>query len=288
MAIFIKQLNKLMKKVSCASAMILLIITNSFGQQDINSLKGFKYAYVSVLTYDGGRVDIFGITDFIKKELEIKGIKVLNNDINEWPQEAKLNNCLVGNWFPTHSPGGIPNSANGGFIVKNCKGEIVYQNSSFASHFGYFYNKNVPYAVEKAFKIIRTMNYFFDQSFTPKIDYPEVENTTETEESIKQYLSSNKLDPIEGIYKSYQDSHLGYYKVGIIKAEDKFKVIIIETELPQWKAGEVKAYCEFSSMKGIYSTKWYKSNKMAEETFSSLENDAILTVELKDPKGEKY
>jgi len=48
------------------------------------------------------------------------------------------------------------------------------------------------------------MSYSFNESLTPKIEYPSIEKTEETEESIKSYLSINKLDPIEGIYKSYQ------------------------------------------------------------------------------------
>jgi S1-C subfamily serine protease len=86
----------------------------------------------------------------------------------------------------------------------------------------------------------------------------------------------------------YQNSGISYYKFGIIKQGDKFKAIIIESDLKQWKPGEVKAIFEQSSMRGFYSVKWYMSNKTFEETFGNMNNDALLSIELKNPEtGEK-
>ena len=276
-----------MKSKIYFSALMMMFSLTSFGQKGIEAINGFKYAYVNMLTYENNRYDIFGITNFLRNELTKKGFIVLDYNRNTWSQEAKLNPCLIGTWIPSHSGGGIPNSANGGFIIKNCKGEIVYENSTLASHFGYYYDKNAPYAVEKAFKPIRDFDYKFTESLTPKIDYPEVETTEETEESIKKYLTSNKLDPIEGIYKSYKSNGLSYYKIGIIKANDKYKAIIIECDLPQWKRGEVKAIFEHSSMKGLYSTEWYRGDKKSYETFANMDNEAILTIEFENKNGEK-
>ena len=220
-----------------------------------------------------------GLPSYLKNELSKKGLIVLDNNSNNWPQEAKLNHCLIGRWYPSHSEGGsIPNSAKGGYVVKNCKNEIVYENYSLASHVGYYYDKNTPLSVEKAFKPIRSFKYRFNESLTPKIQYPTLEVTTETEESLKKYLDNNKLNPIEGIYKSLQNAQ-GFYKFGVIKSGEKFKVIIIESNLPQWKSGEVKAYCEPSSMKGFYSVKWFLANKTSTETFAKMEDDAILSIE---------
>jgi S1-C subfamily serine protease len=79
-----------------------------------------------------------------------------------------------------------------------------------------------------------------------------------------------------------------YYKFGIIRREDKFKAIIIESDGKIWKPGEVKAVFEKSSMRGFYSVRWYMGNKTPYETFGNMENEALLTVELKDQKtGEK-
>jgi S1-C subfamily serine protease len=78
-----------------------------------------------------------------------------------------------------------------------------------------------------------------------------------------------------------------YYKIAIIKAKEAYKAIILESELKSWKAGEVKAYFEQSSMKGFYSTKWYMGNKLPYETFANMDNEALLSIELKNEIGEK-
>jgi S1-C subfamily serine protease len=277
-----------MKQKIFVALLLILFKFVASGQSGIESINGFKYAYVNILLYENNNVDIYGITEYAKNELTKKGMIVLDNDQRNWPQEAKLNPCLIGQWFLSHSPGSIPNSAKGGYVVKNCLNEIVYENYSLASHFGYYFDKNSPLSVEKSFKPIRSLKYKFDEDLTPKIKFPTVETSDETEETIKKYLTSNKIDPIEGIYKSYQNDLLSYYKLGIIKQGDKFKAIILESDLKQWKAGEVKAIFESSSLKGLYSTKWYTANKTPYETFGKIDDNALLTVEGKNQRtGEK-
>lgn len=113
-----------------------------------------------------------------------------------------------------------------------------------------------------------------------------VELTKWTEESIKATISSRAFNPIEGIYKSYQRDGMPHYKIGIIKDGAVYKAVILETEVPGWKTGEVKAVFEPGATKGIYSTKWYMSDKTPYETFSNvdMESETALSVELKDTK----
>ncbi|KMQ65009.1 hypothetical protein ACM46_12490 [Chryseobacterium angstadtii] len=112
------------------------------------------------------------------------------------------------------------------------------------------------------------------------------ERTKWTEESIKSNMSSRPFNPIEGIYKSYQRDGMPHYKIGIIKDGPVYKAIILETEVSGWKPGEVKAVFEPGATKGLYSTKWYMSDKTLYETFSNvdLESETILSIELKDTK----
>jgi len=132
------------------------------------------------------------------------------------------------------------------------------------------------------------LKYHFDSTLTPQFQFPEIEKTNETEKSIRQYLDSNKLDPIEGIYKSYDPSQITSYKFGIIKSGDKFKAIILESIQKHWKVGEVKAYFEHSSMSGLYSAKWYMGNKTSLETFAKIDNTGTLYVEFPNQQnGEK-
>ncbi len=266
---------------------IALLITNTAFGQSVEAINGFKYADVATLTYENDEQDIYGISAYLKEELSKKGLIVLDENFNLWPIEAKRNPCLIGTWFPSHSAGRIPNSVKGGFTIQNCKNEVVYENFAVASHFGYYYNKNVPLSIEKAFRPISTFKYSFNETITPKIEFPAVELTTETEKSLKNYFDNNKLNAIEGIYKSYQNDRIGFYKFGVIKSGEKYKFIILESDLIQWKLGEVKAYCEPSSMKDFYSVKWFSADKSSTETFAKIENDAILSIEFTDQVNNK-
>ena len=260
----------------------LLFAFTSFGQKKLQALNGFKYAYVGMLQYENGRIDIFGLSSYLKQELTKKGFIVLSNENSNWPSEAKSNPCLVGRWLPSNSGG---NKA--GYIIKNCKDEIVYENNSSALNWTNDYDDNYFRAMKKAFEPISSFKYNFDEHFTTEIIYPQVETINETEDSLKQYFLTNKIDLLEGIYKSYQSDGIGYYKFAIKKYNDKYKAIILESEYKAWKQGEVKAYFEPSSMTGFYSVKWFSGNKTSSETFANMENPALLSVEFKNNKSDE-
>jgi S1-C subfamily serine protease len=54
-----------------------------------------------------------------------------------------------------------------------------------------------------------------------------------------------------------------------------------------WKQGDVKAYFEPTSAKGIYSTSWYMANKSKVETVSILENGAIISTKFTNPQTKE-
>lgn len=275
-----------MRKKICLIIFTLFITAELFGQTGIEAINGFKYAIVEVLVYENDREDIHGITSYLETELSKKGIIVLDKDSDNWPQDAKLNPCLIGVWEPSSSSFGIADGMRAGFLIKNCKGEVVYESNSWArnmGHVGINHSANAKIAIRKAFKPILKLKYHYTESFTAKIVYPEVEKTNETEESMKSYLLSNTIDKIEGIYKSYQSG--GHYKIGIIRSENKYKAIIVESESPVWKTGEVKAYFEPSSVIGIYAVKWLMGNKTPNETFAEMENEVLLNIKFSNKES---
>lgn len=108
-------------------------------------------------------------------------------------------------------------------------------------------------------------------------------NINKNETELKAYFDSTKLDPIEGIYKSYKSD--SYYKLGVIKVDDIYKAIIIESSYQNWKKGEVKAVFESTSVVGVFSAKYYLGDRTLVETFANLEG-GLITVELKNVNGE--
>ena len=83
-------------------------------------------------------------------------------------------------------------------------------------------------------------------------NFSEIKTTTETETTIKSYLNSSSIDPIEGIYKTTSGS---FYKIAIKKYDDtRYLAIILDSEnKKKWKEGTVKAYIEKSATDAIFS-----------------------------------
>ncbi len=264
-------------KLSTVITTLLMSVTfTSLGQK----LDGYKYVVVRTLTYQNEGTDIYGISATLRRNFEAKGFKILyEEDKSELPLDVEQNKCIYLMCYPFSI--GV---STVGFKIKNCKGEILFNEQRSSANWIDDIQDNYKRALKNCWSSFDALPYSFNPSKTPEIDYPEVEKTLFTENTIKDYLTTNKTDPIEGIYKSYDAP---FYKIGIIKSNDKFKAIILESELLQWKIGEVKAIFEQSSMRGFYSTKWYMANKTPFETFANMDNDALLTIELKDNNGEK-
>ncbi len=255
-------------------------------QSNVRSLNGYKYIYIAPIAETDGSFDRYGIAPFLNNLFINARIPVLN--ANNPPQEVVDDPCLVLTCFVTYT------------FCYNCGGitvtlqftDCLRQNIYSTTGKQYISNANPAYfhkATTKAFSEIAALNYHYNPSLTPKMTYPEVEQTTETEESLKAYYSGSEISPIEGIYKSYQSDNLSHYKIGIKKRDNQYIAVIIEAQQNQiWKQGEVKGYFEPSSMKGFYSVKWYMGNKVSQETFAILENGITLSIEFKHPQtGEK-
>lgn len=101
------------------------------------------------------------------------------------------------------------------------------------------------------------------------------------ETSIKKYFDSNNTEPIEGIYKVIEGT---YYRIAIKKSGEKFIATVIEAEnKDDWKAGNLKATIEKSSLPNIFSIRWLIGDKTPIETIGKLENEALFKLTL--PSG---
>lgn len=273
-----------MKKVFVTCLTIFVLKISSIGQ----TLDGYKYVFVPTLKYTSGGTDIWNISGMLRKWFSDKGFIVLSE--NSTPtDELKKDPCLMLTCEVNHT--NVTYGTNRvTIILKNCEEQSLYSKTGGAM--GLSMQDDYNKATKRAYEDIKSMKYAFnpEKTFSKELEksLPTLELTGLTEENIKKYLTENKLDPIEGIYKSYQTDGMPYYKIGIIKSGEKYKAVIIESELSYWKSGELKAVFEPSSMKGFYSVKWYMGNKTPYETFGNLDNSALLNIELKNATtGEK-
>lgn len=255
---------------------LLLLTSNSNFAQEFD---GYKYFIVHELDYGANGKDIYGLQKDVVNYLLSRGYTVISGG-NGWsesmyPNDLKLNPCLGLFINISHNP--TPPAVIS-LNFQNCQNKII-KTLSGKSIWGF------PTVLNQIFGELNKIKFYsFDESLTPTPNFPIVENIKKDENEIKGYLDSKTPDPIEGIYKSYKSDT--NYKIGIIKVGEAYKAIIIESELPHWKKGDVKAIFESTSIDGVFSTKYYLGNKNSYETFANLEG-GLITIEFKNGKGEK-
>lgn len=256
-----KLLNKLI--------IILLLSTSINYAQEFN---GYKYFVIGDIDYGAKGKDIYGIRNSMVQYLSKLNNNIIlgfNNPLR--PSELKYNSCLGLYVSISHKDRDIT------IKFKNCKKEIIKLVEGSGRN-------SFDRALKQIFDQLDENPYYsFDESLTPNIIYPEVENINKDENELKAYFDSTKSDPIEGIYKSYKYDTT--YKMGIIKVGDKYKALIIESDYPHWKKGDVKAIFESTAAEGVFSTKFYTANKTPIETFSNLEG-GLINIEIKNSNGE--
>ena len=74
-----------------------------------------------------------------------------------------------------------------------------------------------------------------------------------SEQSIRDYLDTEKLNPIEGIYQFNIVNTDRSYKIAIIKNGFKYNGTIIESNTERRKQGKIKMTFEESAIEGVYS-----------------------------------
>lgn len=263
------QLNKLI--------IVLLILSSTINySQEFN---GYKYLVVSNMNYNGVIKDKYGIQGSVIEYLNKIGYTVISGGEHSWPiklypKDLRLNNCL-GLYVEISHKAFPPYEVTLNFL--NCKNESIKLVTGKAQ-------RNFENALNKIYDELNLHPYYFyDESLTPKKVYPVVEKTSKNVDELKVYFDSTKLDPIEGIYKTYKTD--SYYKLGIVKDGDFYKAIVIECDYPHWEKGDVKAIFESTAAEGVFSTKYYMGNKTSIETFSSLEG-GLINIEIRNSKGE--
>ena len=262
----------------------------SYAQNDVTVLNGYKYVYLFPLNYKNGNADIWGIRGQIKEKLIASGLKVIETEA----QLEKINDeiCLLLGCVISHT------SNEGQYIsdylylkFQNCEDEVIYSSQGETGATVRTFQKGWTKATKEALSDFNKYVYKFNASeaFATKFEstLPDIEMTKLTEKSIREYLISNKLNPIEGVYKNYQSEGVLNYRLGIVKMENTFKAVVIDSDARYWEQGEVKATFESTSINGLYSTKWYADVKEEHEAFASLENESILSIEIEDSKTGK-
>jgi len=119
--------------------------------------------------------------------------------------------------------------------------------------------------------------------FTCNLGYSQydLKKTDFDETKIREYLQSNEIESIEGIYKYVPFGGESQYRLGIIKSGFLYVAVILESNQRKWKVGDVKAYFEPSATKNVFSLRWVMGDKKTKvETVAFMNNPALIEFEL--------
>lgn len=269
--------------------LVLLTLLPGIALGQKRDLSPYKYIHINPLNYQGFD-HAYGITSSIANAFTKKGLIVVDA-INERnvPQELMNKPCLL--LFAT------PLLTDGTFAVKlkldivNCYNENIFSNEVSGTA-TFTVDEAYTKAIKKLTKEIEAIPYSFNSKLTPELkievnpDY-NIQNTGLTEDSIRNFLDQNKIEDIEGIYKSYRaaNDNSPSYKFGIIKkGKGLFQAIIIESESSNWKKGEIKMILESTAIGDVYSVQYYMQDKSKVETFASSSNN-ILKIDFANAKN---
>lgn len=270
-----------MKRVLAVFVLFLGAITACLSQ----TLDGYKYLFLPPLTYTDGSIDKWGVAEKVSQCFQRKGFVVVNY-ANQLPDNktSEFRGVLV--CTIQHSADMCDFCTNTVTItLTNVFKETVLTLSGKSQGLHVSLNGELGSATRNALSTLERMSYSFDPQKSPRLQFPEVEKTQWTEQSIKQYLDTcSSLSNIEGVYKSVTSKTMGYYKMGVVRDEDVYKAIIIESEYEHWEPGEVKAVFEKANM-SLYSVRLYMGNKTAVETFATYESKGMLRIDLKKFDG---
>jgi hypothetical protein len=273
-------------------------IFDSLAQNVINSLDAYRYVEVDPPTKgatqkgQASKEDL-RITELIEELLFSKGFLIVPRDVSgktptyggkiPMPIEVQKNECLDLIWFW----GFAPEDQSGQTLrvtALNCREEVIFRNT-----YKMLSRENVTHALRMVLDPVLRSNYHFDEALNFKKFIPRVGTTNESEGTLRQYINSHEIKPLEGIYKSI-DHRLKedpcYYKIGVKFTDGHYQIIVLDTDNKIWKKGEIKGFIENTEMTSLHPISYYLSNKRKVEGFMDLD-DIILTVSL-DIKYEAF
>ena len=176
----------------------------------------------------------FGIEKRISNEFKRRGFDIIDNEtflnLNEFQKALTL--------FADYDYKISTGESSLTLILKNESGDPVWSNSGSGSS-----NQSATGDMIKCTKLIMRafdrLKYEFDESLNIDFILEKHPFYTWTEDSVKEYLNHNKASFLEGIYKSYANDG-DAQKFGIIKHNDKYFGIILESDNDKWKVGETR------------------------------------------------
>lgn len=225
-------------------------------------IDGYKYI---VITQQGNP---YGIEDKLYDTFEQIGFKVIQEG-----EEADLNgNEMAYVLYAYYSP-----SIHYGYaseltvVLRDISGADIYRSVTTGNAMRA--SGDMSNAINKLFKNMKKLNYSFDNSKAIKGISFDVPCRSWSEDSIKTYLKNKPTSSIEGIYKNFSNDGQ-FYRFAIIKQQDKYYGVIIESGNKNWNKGDIKMSMTYID-KNTYDTEYFNFNRLKINCLASYSNRVL-------------
>ena len=177
------------------------------------------------------------------------------------------------------------------FDIKNCKDEIIYQDKGHSANWNNNYRDNFRRSLDIVFKKFKNYKLAFNENLTPKLEievqkYEKEDIDFSDMESIRNYLSSKRLDQVEGIWNTASNSS-GDYKVLIIKGKFNYYAYVIESNT-WWNKSELKAIIEPTASNTVFTINWTMGDKVTKEKSLANLEGALIKFQINNDEMVLY
>lgn len=248
-----------MNRVLLVIGLIIMSISSIFAHE----VNKYKYFCLDV------EENPYGIEKRFLEEFQKAGFFIMGNDYYDQlsPIEKAQTLFVEYDYFLNHNGDSWLK-----IILKNASGVTVWQNTGYGCTFlsasGDF--KKCTKQIMSAFKRLK---YKFDESLaSEQTDLHPYSKWTE--DSVKTYLRGKRISPIEGIYKNYSNDG-NAYSIAILKHNDKYYGIIVESDNDLWKEGDTKIV--LSHIEGsAYDAEYYDLNHQKLNAIAGIKDNRLL------------
>lgn len=244
-----------------------LIIVLGFIVSNAHEVNNYKYFCIDV---DENPYDIetrFG------EEFQKQGFFLMNREYYETLNARERNLVLFAEYTYYINYSG-PSSIT--LTLRNSSGEVVWsargEGCTLLSAKG-----DMKGATKNIMKSFKKLNYKFDESNLAEPDFGHPFSTW-SEDSIKTYLRTKRTSQIEGIYKNYSNSG-DAYNIALLKYNDKYYGIVVDTDNKLWKNGETKFVLTHIDG-GAYDGEYYDYGHKKLNALCGFTDDRILQVKV--------
>lgn len=248
-----------MKRLLTIIALIFVSLTFLFAHE-VN-----KYKYFCLDVEDNP----YGIEKRLLEEFQKVGFFIMDNNYYEQldPKEKAKTLFVEYDYFLNYN-----GNSSLTIVLKNASGATVWKNTGYGCTFlsasGDF--KKCTKQIMTAFKRLK---YKYDESIplNQSFQHP---YTKWTEDSVKTYLKGKRISPIEGIYKNFSNEG-NAYSIAILKYNDKFFGIILNSDNELWKIGDTKII--LSHIEGAaYDAEYYDLNHQKLNAIAGITDNRLL------------